>query len=132
VIPTVGDRTLPDRPATKADLDRIDRLARALDAKFRLPGTNWRFGWDGLVGLVPGVGDLLTVAPSVWMILEGRRLGVPAGVLARMAANTAVDFGLGSVPILGDLFDIAFKANLRNAALLRGAAAPRPPQGPAA
>lgn len=123
---------MPDRPATKADLDRIDRLAGALDAKFRLPGTNWRFGWDGLVGLVPGVGDLLTVAPSVWMILEGRRLGVPAGVLARMAANTAVDFGLGSVPILGDLFDIAFKANLRNAALLRGAAAPRPPQGPAA
>lgn len=123
---------MPDRPATKADLDRIDRLAGALDAKFRLPGTNWRFGWDGLVGLVPGVGDLLTVAPSVWMILEGRRLGVPVGVLARMAANTAVDFGLGSVPILGDLFDIAFKANLRNAALLRGAAAPRPPQGPAA
>lgn len=123
---------MPDRPATKADLDRIDRLAGALDAKFRLPGTNWRFGWDGLVGLVPGVGDLLTVAPSVWMILEGRRLGVPAGVLARMAANTAVDFGLGSVPILGDLFDIAFKANLRNAALLRAAAAPRPPQGPAA
>ena len=119
-------------PATQADLDRIDRLAHALDAKFRLPGLGWRFGWDGLAGLVPGAGDFLVALPSAWMILEGRRLGVPNRVLARMAANTGADFLIGSIPILGSICDFAFKANLRNAALLREAAAPPPPPARAA
>lgn len=100
-------------------LARIDRMARLLDARFRLPGTPFRFGWDSILGLVPGLGDLVTFGPAVWMIAEGVRGGARPHVLARMAVNSGLDLLIGAVPVLGDLFDAAFKANLRNAELLR-------------
>lgn len=100
-----------------ADIARIDRLARLLDSRYRLFGI--RFGLDSIVGLVPGIGDFLVAAPSAWMIWKAHRSGVPGTTLAKMAGNTAVDFALGSVPVVGDILDIGFKANLRNAQLLR-------------
>jgi hypothetical protein len=102
-----------------AEIARIERLANLLDARFRLPGTRFRFGYDTLIGLVPGLGDALTLAPSVWLVWRAGRLGLPRRLIARMAMNAGLDFALGSVPLVGDLFDAGFKANLRNAAILR-------------
>jgi hypothetical protein len=104
--------------ARSARVRRIHTLARLLDEKFRVPGTGFRFGLDSLVGLIPGLGDLSTSAVSLYLVFEARRLGLPKRVLLRMAANTGIDFVVGAIPLIGDLFDFGFKANLRNARLL--------------
>jgi len=101
------------------ELARIERLARLLDSRFRIPGTGIRFGWEGIIGLVPGIGDTVTLAPAGWMVWKARQLGVPKHKIAQMAGNTGIDYVVGLVPIVGDLFDIGFKANLRNAEMLR-------------
>lgn len=89
-----------------------------LDDAIRVPGTNFRIGIDPLVGLVPGVGDLLGGAASLYIILEAARTGAPASVLLRMAANVAIDTLVGAIPVLGDAFDFGWKSNTRNARLL--------------
>ncbi len=99
------------------ELARLEHLARLLDSRFSILGI--RFGFDALLGLVPGVGDTAALAPSLWMIWRGHRMGLPRRHLIRMALNTGLDYGLGIVPLIGDVFDVAFKANLRNAAILR-------------
>lgn len=104
---------------TAARLERLEYLANLLDSRFTLPGTGFRFGWDSLLGLVPGLGDLVTVGPAAWTLVEAWRLGARKRVLARMGVNTAADLVVGSIPLLGDLFDAAFKSNRRNVALLR-------------
>ena len=106
-------------PAAAADLERVERLARLMDARYGIPGTRFRFGLDSLLGLVPGVGDTLALAPSAWMVWRAWHHGVPRNKLAKMAVNTGVDYVVGSIPVVGDLFDFGFKANLRNAAILR-------------
>ncbi len=115
--------TAPDIPVTEADLDRIeqrlDKLATTLDSAFRIPVIGARFGADALLGLVPVAGDLVGMGLSAYLILEARRLGAPAWMLTRMAANVAVDTLFGSVPIVGSVFDIIYKANRKNMALLR-------------
>jgi hypothetical protein len=107
--------------AWQEDLKRIDAVARLMDSRFRIPLLPIPIGLDSLVGLVPGVGDAITAAPAAWIIWKARQLGVPPGVLARMALNTGLDLALGAVPLVGDIFDYGFKANLRNAALARQA-----------
>lgn len=102
----------------RARLARLRKFAWLLDAQFRLPGTRFRFGLNSLFGLAPGVGDLGLGVVSLYLIWEARRLGAPAWLLGQMIANVAVEVAGGAVPILGDLFDMAFKANLRNLALL--------------
>ena len=121
MTPTWGGRTGPvaDDPRREADLAKLDRFANLMDARFRIPGTNWRFGLDTIIGLVPGAGDLVTFGPQAWLIWQGYRMGVGRGTLLRMAANAGIDLTLGSVPIVGDIFDMVFKANMRNARLLR-------------
>lgn len=108
----------PDDPAVKALQQRLNTLAWWLDDRFRVPFTQRRIGLDGLVGLLPGVGDAATTAVSAYLILEARRLGVPKRQLARMLWNLAVDGVVGSVPLVGDLFDLGWKANRRNIRLL--------------
>ena len=98
---------------------RIDALATLLDTAFILPGTNIRFGLDALIGLVPGIGDVVTTAMSLYIVHEAHQLGAPGNVLARMVANVALDGFVGAVPLVGDAFDVAFRANRRNIALLR-------------
>jgi len=98
---------------------RIDALAQLLDTAFVLPGTNIRFGLDALIGLVPGIGDAITTVLSLYIVNEARELGVPKLLLARMLANVAFDGVFGAVPLVGDAFDVAFRANRRNVALLR-------------
>lgn len=109
----------PGLDADAARLRRIAALAELLDARFRVPGTGWRFGLDSVIGLVPGIGDAAAMAAGLWVVWQARRLGAPPALLARMAGNVAVDAVLGSAPLVGDLFDAAFKSNRRNVALLR-------------
>jgi hypothetical protein len=93
-------------------------VARLLDEAIEIPGTSWRIGIDPLVGLVPGIGDLVGALLSTWILLAGVRLGAPGSLIARMALNVAIDAIVGSVPIAGDLADFAWKANVRNVRLL--------------
>ena len=99
-------------------LERLRTLSRLLDNAFVIPGTRYRFGFDALVGLVPGLGDAVSAIFSGYIILEASRLGAPKSVVTRMIGNVAIDTLVGWVPILGDLFDVAWKSNLRNMALL--------------
>ena len=94
-------------------------MADFLDTKYRIPGLGYRFGWDSILGLIPGIGDAVAGLMSVYLIWEARRAGAGPGLVLRMVYNMLADTILGAVPILGDLFDFAFKANLRNAELLK-------------
>jgi uncharacterized membrane protein len=100
-------------------LRRLDALAKLMDTAFVLPGTDVRFGLDGVIGLVPGIGDLVSGLISSYLIWEARRLGVSKWILGRMMANTLIDTTIGAIPLAGDLFDVMFKANIKNMALLR-------------
>ncbi len=97
---------------------RLRRLAWLLDSAVRLPGLKFRVGLDALLGLVPGLGDAAGVVLSGYIVLRSWRLGAPRSVLLRMALNVVVEGVVGAVPLLGDLFDAAWKANMRNVALL--------------
>ena len=106
------------RASDSAALESARVLARLLDEAIEIPGTSYRIGIDPLVGLVPGIGDVIGALLSTWILLVGVRLGAPASVIARMALNVAVDAVVGSVPLAGDLADFAWKANVRNVRLL--------------
>ncbi|NHN87477.1 DUF4112 domain-containing protein [Acetobacter sp. LMG 1627] len=99
-------------------IERLRRLAWLLDAAIRLPGTKIRLGADSVVGLLPGGGSLLMAAVSLYFVWEAWRLRAPRNVLAQMVFNIVVEGVLDVVPVLGDIADIAFKANLRNVRLL--------------
>ena len=99
----------------------LDMLSHILDDFLRIPGTNIRFGLDGIIGLIPGIGDILGAMASWIIILAAWLRGVPKVTLARMLANVAIETLIGTVPVLGDAFDIAWKANRRNFALLQRA-----------
>lgn len=95
----------------------LRRLAWLLDDAIPLPG-GYRIGIDGIIGLVPGLGDALGLAASTWILLRARRFGVPRVVMARMLGNVLLEAAIGTIPVLGDLFDFAFKANRRNIGLM--------------
>ncbi len=103
---------------TQARLKRLRRLAWLIDGAFTLPGTRFRFGLNSVVGLVPVGGDAVLGVISLYIIYEAAQLGVPRPQLARMLGNVALEVAGGSVPVLGDLFDMALKANLRNLAII--------------
>ena len=112
---------LPPRKGGSARLlddEHLDLLAHALDDWFRIPGTSIRFGLEGIVGLIPGVGDVLHGVASSVIVLAAWLRGVPYITLVRMLVNLLLDVGIGAIPFLGDVFDIAFKANRRNYALM--------------
>jgi hypothetical protein len=108
-----GDLTREQR------LARLDALAKLLDVAFIVPGTNFRYGIDGLIGLIPVVGDLVTTAIALWVVREARTLGAPWHLTARMLGNVAVDGVVGLVPVAGDAFDVMFRANVRNVRMLK-------------
>ena len=111
-----GRRPLPAQAARR--LARLRRLAWLLDGAFRLPGSKFRFGLNSLISLPPVAGDALLGALSLYIVYEGYRLGVPRAEIARMVGNVAIETAVGTIPIAGDLFDVAFKANLRNLAII--------------
>jgi hypothetical protein len=100
-------------------LARLDAVARLLDVAFMLPGTNIRYGIDGIIRLIPVVGDLVASAFSLWLVREARAIGAPWHVTARMLANVALEGAVGMVPVAGDAFDVLFRANMRNMRILR-------------
>ena len=108
-----------DAASRRAALDRIDMLATLLDTAFILPGTNVRFGVESLLRLLPGAGDVLASALSCYLLYEAHRIGVPRLLLARMTGNVIIEAIFGAVPVAGDAFDVFFRANRRNAMLLR-------------
>ena len=104
---------------TKRDISDLEKLAALLDAQFGIPGTPFRFGLDGLLGLIPGIGDGAGALLSLYIVFKARSLGAPTGLVARMLLNVGVDSVVGAIPVAGDLFDLAFKANKRNVGLLK-------------
>ena len=100
-------------------MQRLEKLAWVLDSVIPIPGTNWRIGLDGLIGLVPGVGDISAGAISTYILYQALRMGVPTMVVGRMLLNIVMESVIGVIPFFGDIFDFAFKSNKRNVALLR-------------
>lgn len=109
----------PATPDPRAPAD-LQRLVRLLDTRWRIPGLGLRVGLDPLLGLVPGVGEGVSTLLSGWVVVRAAGLGASPATLARMALNVAVDAAIGSIPLLGDLFDVGWRANTRNLALLEG------------
>jgi len=112
----------PDVPAptalsTTSTGRRLRHLSRLMDSAITLPG-GFRIGWDGIIGLIPGIGDVVGLSVSAWIVLGAARLGASRSTLARMAANVALETLIGAIPLFGDLFDFVFKANERNMRLL--------------
>ena len=103
----------------EAVISEFERVARLLDSQWRIPGTNMRFGLDPVIGLVPGLGDAATGLVSAYIVVTAARLKLPAHVVARMAGNVVVDVVFGSIPLLGSVFDLFYKANRRNFRLLQ-------------
>jgi len=110
-------------PATPKDHDallaHLERLTDLLDSRWRIPGTRIPIGIDGIASLLPVVGDSATGVVSAYLVFQAARFGVPKSVLLRMAGNVGLDWAVGSVPVLGTIFDIGFRANRRNMNLLR-------------
>src|SRR5207253_1491074 len=103
----------------QADIERVRKLAIALDSQFQIAG--FKFGWDAIVGLVPVAGDLAMTLIGVYPIIIARKHNLGGWVQARMAGNLLLDWLIGEVPLIGDFFDAAFKANLKNLAILERA-----------
>ena len=103
----------------QADLDQVELIAWLLDNSIPIPGTGRRIGIDAIVGFVPGLGDVVSGAIGLIVVARGAALGLPRVVIARMLVNTLLDFLIGSIPVLGDAFDLWFKANARNVGLMR-------------
>lgn len=116
VIPQSQGSTAGERLPT---VEELEFIARWMDSAFQVPGTNIRFGLDVLLGLIPGLGDTLTSFVSLYILQVARRHGVSRLTMARMGANIALDYVVGIVPVVGDAFDVSWKANLKNVELLR-------------
>lgn len=110
-------------PDLEADVERVRKLAQLMDAQFEIAGI--KLGWDAIIGLVPVVGDLASAAIAAYPIHIARKHKLGRLLQTRMAANVLLDWAIGAVPVIGDVFDVAFKANLKNLALLEKAAEKR-------
>ena len=123
---TAKPEVLPPRVKRGAkvfDDENLDMLSHVLDDFLKIPGTSIRFGLDGIVGFIPGVGDVIGGIASCIIIFAAWMRGVPYVTVARMVANVGIEVVVGSIPVLGDMFDIAWRANRRNYALLAGSMA---------
>ncbi len=118
--------TTAERESTSVEVSIVDdhrvaklrALARVMDSAIRIPGTQFRIGMDALVGMIPGLGDVIGALVSGYIVVESARIGASRGTLMRMLANIGIEALVGAVPALGDLFDAAYRANDRNVRLL--------------
>ena len=106
------------RTREPSPVERLRTMTRLLDSAIRVPGTRYRFGIDAIIGLVPGIGDAIGAIFSAFIVFQAARLGASTPTLIRMMGNVALDTIVGEIPLLGDLFDAGWKANVRNMALL--------------
>lgn len=104
---------------TKKELQELDKLAEWMDNRFVIPGTSIRFGMDSLLGLIPGLGDTATVLVTLYLADKAKKYKLPSYVLAQMYKNAFIDWLIGLVPFAGDIFDLGWKANLKNVALIK-------------
>jgi hypothetical protein len=118
MVPFKQDVKEPLSPLPDVRLRRVRWLSNLLDERYRIPGTRYRIGLDGLLGFLPGIGDTIGTLLSLYILVEAVRLGIPRTTLLRMVANIGLDTVVGAVPLVGDVFDIVWKANKKNAALL--------------
>jgi hypothetical protein len=118
MVPFKQDVKEPLYPLPDVRLRRVRWLSNLLDERYRIPGTRYRIGLDGLLGFLPGIGDTIGTLLSLYILVEAVRLGIPRTTLLRMVANIGLDTVVGAVPLVGDVFDIVWKANKKNAALL--------------
>ena len=100
------------------NLNRIRRISRLMDTAFRIPGIGLKIGWDPILGLIPGAGDLIATAISAYIIFLAARFRLPRGVLGMMVFNIGLEAIVGTIPLLGDIFDAFYKSNVRNLELL--------------
>ena len=107
-----------DAASAASRLKRLKTIAWAVDGVFRIPGTKFRFGLNSVIGATPAAGDVVLAGISLYIVNEARKLGLPKEKIARMLANIGVEAAAGAVPLLGTLFDMGFKANLRNIAII--------------
>jgi len=112
-VPKASGSTL-----SEAKRHRIEAIATMLDSRFAIPGTSIRFGVDGLLGLIPGIGDMVSASLSSYFFYEAHKIGARKRVYWKMLWNTLLDTSIGAIPVFGDVFDVWFKANKKNAALL--------------
>lgn len=121
IWPVLGGFIAEERePLDRAQvMRRLEWLTKVLDDRYTLPGTSIRYGWDTLLGLIPVAGDGLTTLTSVYFMWEANRLGVSKWTLWRMLGNVGIDFVVGAIPFVGDLFDVAWRANRKNLRLLK-------------
>lgn len=106
-------------PARSDAVRRMEMMAKLLDNAFVIPGTNQRVGIDAIIGLVPGVGDVVTTLLSSYVIWEARNLGVSRVAIGRMLSNLAIHATVGAIPLVGDVFDAFFRVNQRNMRIVR-------------
>lgn len=109
----------PTPAQQRAILTRLERFSRFTDSSIGLPFTRFKIGFEPLIGLIPGIGDLVGLAMSAYVLLEAHRAGATGRLMLKMLRNIAIDFVVGLVPVVGDAFDAVFKANMRNTRLLR-------------
>jgi len=113
-----GSMTKEERKKVEIE-EGLENLSRYLDGLFRVPGTGWRFGLDAVIGLIPNIGDTLTMLPAFYILFAGVRYGVPKITLLRMALNLGIDYVVGMIPFVGDAFDFVWKSNKQNMNLIR-------------
>ncbi len=116
---TMFDMLKSAAPSRADALRRMELVAKVLDAAFVLPGTSRKFGIDALIGLIPGVGDVITTLLSTYIIWEARNLGVSRIAIGRMLTNLAIHASIGTIPLVGDIFDAFFRVNQRNMRIVR-------------
>ncbi len=101
------------------ELDKLDKIAEWMDSRFKIPGTSIRFGLDSLLGIIPGVGDTITMASTGYLISKAHEYKLPWHVKTTMLWNLLIDWLIGLIPLLGDIFDVGWKANNKNVALIK-------------
>ncbi len=107
------------KPDIETKVRAVESLARLMDSQFPLPGTKLNIGLDAIIGLIPGIGDTISLSIAGYIIMQSARLGVGSRIIIQMIINIFIDWLIGLIPIIGDFFDIGWKGNLKNAALLR-------------
>lgn len=123
ILPGQPASTTVRRTSSGMTDEQLDGLATLLDSAFQIPGTSWRIGLDPIIGLIPGLGDIISSVFSFIIVFAAWQRNLPKVTIARMVANIAIDTLVGSMPILGDIFDAAWKSNKKNVALLKRASA---------